>query len=263
MFFIRGEFYYFYPFTQFPLSPFIFISHALSVCVDWVFSFDFGVVNFLGFACTCAWSNSQLSSIRISFFGFNFSMASAPPAVLILGHSFVRRLSSDLRSNFDACAAKHFNLLGDAVIHLHGVGSRTLKKFRLFVLGVVSALKPDVIILEIGANDLVADHPEVVGSEIDDLVQLLLQSSSVRVIGVCEVIPRVRAPFFNAAAPILNQYLTDVLQLCPNVFSWHRTGFSNPTVRPYLPDGVHLNPQGQYSLYRSYRGTILKALRSL
>lgn len=110
---------------------------------------------------------------------------------------------------------------------------------------------------------LVADHPEVVGSEIDDLVQLLLQSSSVRVIGVCEVIPRVRAPFFNAAAPILNQYLTDVLQLCPNVFSWHRTGFSNPTVRPYLPDGVHLNHQGQYSLYRIYRGTILKALRSL
>ena len=101
MFFIRGEFYYFYPFTQFLLSPFIFISHALSVCVDWVFSFDFGVVNFLDFACTCAWSNSQLSSIRISFFGFNFSMASAPPAVLILGHSFVRRLSSDLRSNFD------------------------------------------------------------------------------------------------------------------------------------------------------------------
>ena len=107
-------------------------------------------------------------------------MASSPPTVLILGHSFVRRLSSDLRSNFDARAAKHFNLLGDAVIHLHGVGGRTLKKFRLFVLGVVSALKPDVIILEIGANDLVADHPEVVGSEIDDLVQLLLQSSSVR-----------------------------------------------------------------------------------
>ena len=127
----------------------------------------------------------------------------------------------------------------------------------------VSALKPDVIILEIGTNDLAANRPEVVGSEIDDLVQLLLQSYSVRVIGVCEVIPRVRAPFFNAAAPILNQYLTDVLQLCPNVFSWRHTGFSNPTVSPYLPDGVHLNPQGQYSLYRSYRGAILKALCSL
>ena len=150
-----------------------------------VFSFDFGLVNFLDFACTCAWSNSQLSSIRTSFAGFVFvfvfvfSMASSPPTVLILGHSFVRRLSSDLGSNFDARAAEHFNLLGDAVIHLHGVGGRTVKKLRLYDLGVVSSLKPDVIILEIGTNDLVANRPEVVGSEIDDLVQLLLQPYSV------------------------------------------------------------------------------------
>ena len=106
--------------------------------VDWVFSFDFGLVNFLDFACTCARSNSQLSSIRISFFGFVFFRS--PPTVLILGHSFVRRLSSDLRSNFDPRAAEHFNLLGDAVIHLHGVGGRTVKKPRLYDLGVVSAL---------------------------------------------------------------------------------------------------------------------------
>ena len=111
-------------------------------------------------------------------------MASSPPTVLILGHSFVRRLSSDLRSNFDARAAEHFNLLGDAVIHLHGVGGRTVKKLRLYDLGVVSALKPDAIILEIGTNDLVANRPEVVGSEIDDLVQLLLQLYSARIIGV-------------------------------------------------------------------------------
>ena len=145
---------------------------------DWVFSFDC-LVNFLHFACTCVWSNSQLSLIRISFFGFVFSMASSPPTVLILGHSVGRRLSSDLRSNFDALAAEHFNLLGDAVIHLHGVGSCTVKKLRLYDLhrptGVVSALKPGVIILEIGTDDLVANRPEVVGSEIDDLVQLLLE----------------------------------------------------------------------------------------
>ena len=53
-------------------------------------------------------------------FGFVFSMASSPPTVLILGHSFVRMLSADLRSNFDARAAEHFNLLGDAVIAWRG-----------------------------------------------------------------------------------------------------------------------------------------------
>ena len=190
-------------------------------------------------------------------------MASSPPTVLILGHSFVRRLSSDLSSNFDARASEHFDLVGDAVIHLHGVGGRTVEKLRLYDLGVVSARRPDIIILEIGTNDLVDERPEVVGSEIDDLVHLLMASYSVRVIGVCEVIPRVRAPFFNAAAPILNQYLNGVLELRPNVFSWRHRGFSNPTVSPYLCDGVHLNSRGQYSLYRSYRGAILKALRLL
>ena len=65
------------------------------------------------------------------------------------------------------------------MIHLHGVGGRTVKKLRLSDLGVVSALKADVIILEIGTNDLVANRPKVVGSEIDDLVQLLLQPYSV------------------------------------------------------------------------------------
>ena len=57
-----------------------------------------------------------------------------------------------------------------------------------------------------------------------------------------------------------NQYLTHVLELCPKAFSWRHMGFSNPTVSPYFPDGVHSNPQGQYSLYRSYQGAILKAL---
>ena len=143
------------------------------------------------------------------------------------------------------------------------MGDRTIKTLCRYHLGSVSTLKPDVIILENGTNDLVANRSRVVGSEIDDLVQLLLQSYSVQVIGVCELIPCVRAPFFNAAAPILNQYLHDVPELCPNVFSWHNSGFSNPTVSPYLQDGVHLHHRGQYSLYQSYWGAILKALRSL
>ena len=124
-------------------------------------------------------------------------MTSSPLTVLIFGHSFVRRLSSDLRSNFDAHAAELSDPLGDASIHLHGVGGRTVMTLRRYDQGAVSALKPDVSILEIGSNDPVANRPEVVGSEIDDVVHLLQQSYSVQVIGVCEVIPRVRAPFFT------------------------------------------------------------------
>ena len=189
-------------------------------------------------------------------------MASSPPLVLILGHSFVRRLKEDLQSNFDVRADKNFGLAGDAIIHMHGVGGRTVKKLRDHDLGVISSWKPHAVILEIGTNDLADLGPEVVGSEIEELTKVLLGSFSVKVIGVCQVIPRFRAPFFNASARILNQYLTEVLEDNINVFCWEHSGFTEPSVSPYLADGVHLNSLGQYKLYRSYRGAILKAIRN-
>ena len=112
--------------------------------------------------------------------------------------------------NFDPRAVKDFNLSGDAIVHLHGVGGRTVSKLRQHDLGFVSSLRPDVIILEIATNDLVDRRPEVVGSEIDEFVHFLLDSFSVCVIGVCEVIPHFRVLFFNAAAPILNQYINRI-----------------------------------------------------
>ena len=78
------------------------------------------------------------------FLWFVFLITSSPLTVLIMGHSFVRRLSSDLKSNFHARAVEHFYLWGDALIHLHGVGGRTVETLRLYNLGAVSALKPDV-----------------------------------------------------------------------------------------------------------------------
>jgi len=72
-------------------------------------------------------------------------------------------------------------------------------------------------------------------------VRLLLETYSVRVVGVCEVLPRVRAPFFNDAAQMLNQYLRGVLEPIPNVFCWEHRGFSEPSQDPYLPDEVHVN----------------------
>ena len=190
------------------------------------------------------------------------SMASSLPSVLLLGHSFIQRLQDDLRSHFDLRADDMFGLSVYAIVHLHGIGGLTVPKLR-HDLRMVSSLSPHVVILEIGTNDLANLSPEVVGSEIEELVRLLLDTFSVRVIGVCEVIPRVGAPFFNSAASILNQYLGGILEPIPNAFCWRHRGFNNPSVHPYLPDGVHVNSFGQYCLYRSYRCAILQALRML
>ena len=138
-----------------------------------------------------------------------------------------------------------------------------MRKLIQYDLSVFSSLSPHAVILEIGSHDLSDLLPEVVGSEIEELVRLLLDSYTVRVIGVCEVILRVRAPIFNDAALILNQYLRGVLDPIPNVFCWQHRAFSEPSRDLYLSDGVHVNSSGQYLLYCSYRGAILQALRML
>jgi len=194
-------------------------------------------------------------------------MSTGVPSVLILSHSFVKRLKRDLRSHFDPRADINFKLGGTVSLHLHGVGGRTVAKLRSFDLHVVEQIAPDVLILEIGTNDLVATSPEVVGSVIEGLVCLLLEDYKVRVVCVCHVIPRGHshdeAASFAERVEILQQYLDVVLSPIPNVFCWLHRAFSHPGKDFYLPDGVHVNPAGQYHLYRSYRGAILRALRLL
>ena len=184
--------------------------------------------------------------------------SAATPKVLILGHSFVKRLKGDLEAGFDSRVDRNFNLRGSAFVHMFGVGGRTVSKLRNHDLHVLTRLAPDVVILEIGTNDLSQLGPEVVASEIEDFVSMLRKKFSVRVIGVCQVIPRGESyagfQSFNSKVPVLNQCVCALLEHIDNVFCWYHKGFSNPLSGPILHDGVHLDPRGQYYLYRSYRG---------
>ena len=89
----------------------------------------------------------------------------APPKVLVLGHSaFVRRLKSDLHVQQDARMSSTFKLNATAQVYMHGIGGRTVRKVRNHDLGVVARLSPDIVMREIGTNDLSLLPPEVVGS---------------------------------------------------------------------------------------------------
>jgi len=191
-------------------------------------------------------------------------MAEVVPKALILGHSFVRRLRRDLELGFDSRAAYDFRLRGTASVHLHGVGGRTVQTLQEDDLHVVRDLAPDIVILEIGTNDLTHTPPEIVGSNIDDLVRLLVRDFAVRAVGVCGVIPRgISVPHalsFWESASVLNQYVGVVLDDLSNVFCWSHAEFNSPRKGLYRRDGVHVNPTGQYLLYRSYRGAILTAV---
>ena len=184
----------------------------------------------------------------------------ALPKVLVLGHSFVRRLKSDLEYRSDLRMSRTFKLEGTARVYLHGIGGRTVQKLRHHDLAVVSRLSPDIVVLEIGTNDLSSLPPEVVGSQIEEVVVLLRETYKVKVVCVCLVTPRWRNWHFNKTRLVLNNYLTVVLEHMP---LWLHRGFSQPSVTPFLRDGVHFNKIGQYNLYRSYRGAILNAITML
>ena len=181
------------------------------------------------------------------------------PKVIVFGHSFVKRLHRNLRSNFDVRGALSFNIQR-ASVKLHGIGGRTVDKLIAFNLDKVRSFRPAIVILEVGTNDLGHSKPEVVGSKIDDLVHLLLQLPYVQIVGVCLITHRAASPEFNRQVFILNQYLEVVLDSVPNVFCWSHKGFLQHVKSPFLPDGVHFNRRAQYTLYR---GAILKALASL
>lgn len=155
---------------------------------------------------------------------------------------------------------RSLGLTNGAIVHLHGVGGFTVAWLRRD-LGIVSSLFPQVVILEIGTNDLDRLRPELVGSQMEELVRLLHDNFLVLFIGTCEMLHRVNAPFVNGAASIpLSLWRVEPI---PYVFCWSHRGFNNPSVHPYLPDMVHVNSFRQYCLYRSYRGAIWMALTML
>lgn len=107
----------------------------------------------------------------------------------------------------------------------------------------------------------------VFGSDIEDLIVTLKTLYSVELVVLCHVIPRgTSAPnpaMFWDRAKILKQYLSVVLEPIDGVLCWCHRAFTRSDLRFYDRFGVHLNAEGQYLLYRSYRGAIMYSLRQL
>ena len=184
------------------------------------------------------------------------------PRVLVLGDSFIRRLPLFLERNssvFSVC----LNLSSRAVIRWHGIGGRTVPKTLQHDLSVVQSFRPDIVILQLGSNDLTVSEPLHVGSAIEDFVRLLHDTYGIRFICVCQTINRQGATTFNRYVTLLTKYLSVVLEPIPYALFWHHRGFWKAAQTVYARDGVHLNDRGQRKLYRSIRGAILRSLSLL
>ena len=189
------------------------------------------------------------------------------PNVLIVGHSFVKRLHSDLQCKFDLRAAVDFNLAQTPPVSLHGIGRMTVPRLAQELrLLFASEPLPRVVILEIGTNDLCSHVPEVVIGMILDLVDYRRSVESSTAVAVCKVIPRrqrgtgLPLKDFDNEAATFNKMLEALFDDHQFVFVWEHIKLQSLSRRVRLSDGVHLNPHGQYCLYRSYSGAIFKGI---
>ena len=155
--------------------------------------------------------------------------------ILILGHSFVRRLQTFLTEHHDRRAAHNMNLPHENVYFL-GIGGRTVSKMLSFDLDRIKAFQPKVIILELGTNDLcvVGHRPESVGSDIEHLVQVLHDHCGAEFIMVCLVIYRSavppHVPDFSLKVDLLNKYLKVVLEPLSYAEAWSHRGLQSPSI---------------------------------
>ena len=137
--------------------------------------------------------------------------------ILILGHSFVRRLHTFLTEHHDRRAALNMNLAHENVSFM-GIGGRTVSKMLSFVLDKIKVFQPKFIILELGTKDLcvVEQRPESIDSDIEQLVQVFYDHCGAEFIMVCLVIYRCAIPphvlDFRHRVDLLNKYLILVLK---------------------------------------------------
>ena len=77
----------------------------------------------------------------------------AEPWVLILGHSFIRRLHELVRLPTNALR-EDFDIANPMNLRWHGVGGRTVAKVIRYDLEIVRQFSPDIVILQLGTNDI-------------------------------------------------------------------------------------------------------------
>ena len=61
----------------------------------------------------------------------------------------------------------------------------------------------------------------------------------------------------------VNDFVKAACEGCEQVSFWKHNGFWNPQSTVFRDDGVHLNDLGNYKLYCSIRGGILRAVSLL
>ena len=190
--------------------------------------------------------------------------------IVVVGHSYISRLKDFVAHNTSSVAVKSdwgVAEYGFNIPQLIGIGGATIDTLvNRNVIAEIGSHQPVLVILQIGSNDLDNRHlsPAFIGMKIYQFAVSIRQKTGA-VVYVCDPIRREMWRNFseiqgNKRVSQAQEFLRAVCEDSDGIFSWRHRGFWNSR---HNLDRVHLNLQGQITLYRSIRGAIVNAYKKL
>ena len=189
-----------------------------------------------------------------------------PDRIMILGHSFVWRLARFIAETDLPCVNQKFQLTTASAVSFHGIGGRTVLKLWQFDLTAIARFNPNIIILEIGSNDLCNPHLSVdnIATNILQVVQTIHFHYHVAHVIISQILPRrsppQMSPPYNTRVEQLNQQLRHLFTPVPFATFWFHYSIRRSKSPVFLRDGIHLNHTGNHFLFHSYQKTLLRCL---
>ncbi|XP_062613677.1 uncharacterized protein LOC134275411 [Saccostrea cucullata] len=191
--------------------------------------------------------------------------------VLVVGHSFIRRLERSL-GQIEGC----FNNLGLdlslCTVYFYGISGGRLDSLEVDSVFIekLRTYGPDIIVIQLGGNDMsmTAVRPEVFACRLIEWVSSLTSRFCfIKNIVVCELFIRakprqVSVEMYESKRRIVNQMLKDMLEDYPNLTFWRHLRLMQSPLAILCGDGVHLSVIGTKKFYRSLRLAVLHAIRS-
>lgn len=201
---------------------------------------------------------------EIKFFSLPLIMV-PPVRVLIIGHSFVRRLEeyvshSNLRHNMGLSTDNHL------VSYASIPGGRIDNITSLFTL--IESTRPDMIVIDVGTNDLDSSTPaHLLARRLVNLATHIHSQFNITQVVVLEVLFRTlsgryspQSKFFNARVHQFNNMCRSLICRNPSATPLsfrHHYGMVDDW-QQYISDGVHLNNFGLFKYFRSIRSVIIR-----
>lgn len=194
-------------------------------------------------------------------------MAAPKSHILLLGHSFFRRLRDAACSSVYPAIRQNFGLR-NREIHFVCRGGWTVSNLEMIISQVRNSA-PNVqfsaAIIQMGGNDLSPScEPLELASKLEDLAQCLRDKLLIPTVFICEIFIRpsprgISVAEYERKRLATMNYLATLLDNNAELRIWkHRRIFNSPN-NMFLADGTHLNPTGLKKFYESIKLAIILA----